>query len=420
MSNISKFRCLIIIVINSFLLISLTGCWSSHEAEEIAVIDIMGIDINEKGEYEITASIVKTYQIFSLTSKNNSDGKGENSLIISTTGKSIVQAISRLSSSIPKRLYFGHMNVLVLGNTFASEENLGQSLDYFKRENDFRPNMQLYVTKGKAKDIITTKPELKPTLGLEIRGMFATNRYATSSMVKDLSKFSEGLSSVSMEPYTGVLSTPIAKDKLAQTGKVEPIGQESSKSLIPQESREASLSLNETAVFKNGKLVGYLNKEETNGLLWLKGELVKDVIIAPCGNGSSKGNTSLTIRKVNTSISPEKSDSKISFHVDIHADGEISEITCSTPSISSNYLANLNRQAEGIIRKEIDDLFRKIKYDWNTDIIGFGDQFKRKYPEDWRGMVSSWKKDGFKNTDIDINIDFSITRFGLQKGTTSE
>ncbi|MBT2696753.1 Ger(x)C family spore germination protein [Bacillus sp. ISL-40] len=420
MSNISKFRCLIIIVINSFLLISLTGCWSSHEAEENAVIDIMGIDINEKGEYEITASIVKTYQIFSLTSKNNSDGKGENSFIISTTGKSIVQAISSLARTIPKRLYFGHMNVLVLGNTFASKENLEQSLDYFKRENDFRPNLQLYVTKGKAKDIITTKPELKPTLGLEIRGMFATNRYATSSMVKDLSKFSEGLSSVSMEPYTGVLSNSIANDKLAQTGKVEPIGQESSKSLIPQESREASLSLNETAVFKNGKLVGYLNKEETNGLLWLKGDLVKDVIIAPCGDGSSEGNTSLTIRKVNTSISPEKNDSKIAFHVDIHADGEISEITCSTPSISSNYLANLNRQVEGIVRKEIDDLFRKIKYDWNTDIIGFGDQFKRKYPEDWRGMASSWKKDGFKDTDIDINIDFSITRFGLEKGTTSE
>ncbi|MFP5106127.1 Ger(x)C family spore germination protein [Neobacillus sp. C211] len=420
MSNINKFRCLIIIVINSLLLISLTGCWSSHGAEENAVIDIMGIDINEKGEYEITASIVKTYQVFSLTSKNNSDGKGENSYIISTTGKSIVQAISRLARTIPKRLYFGHMNVLILGNTFASEKNLEQSLDYFKRENDFRPNLQLYVTKGKAKDIITTKPELKPTLGLEIRGMFATNRYDTSSMVKDISKFSEGLSSVSMEPYTGVLSTSIANDKLAQTGKVEPIGKESRKSLIPQESREASLSLNETAVFKSGKLVGYLNNEETNGLLWLKGDLVKDVIIAPCGDGSSEGNTSLIIRKVNTSISPEKNDSKIAFHVDIHADGEISEITCSTPSISSNYLANLNRQVEGIVRKEIDDLFRKIKYDWNTDIIGFGDQFKRKYPEDWRGMASSWKKDGFKDTDIDINIDFSITRFGLQKGTTSE
>jgi spore germination protein KC len=420
MSKTKKYKFLIIIILYSLFLISLTGCWSSHEAEENAVIDIMGIDLNEKGEYEITASIVKSYQIFSLTSKISSDEKGKNSFIISATGKSIVQAISRLASTLPKRLYFGHMNVLVLGNTFASEENLGQGLDYFKRENDFRPNMQLYVTKGKARDIVRTNPELKPTLGLEIRGMFTTNRYATSSMVKDLSKFSEALSSVSTEPYTGVLSSSSKNEELAQQGVIKPSAQESSTNLILQENREASLNLNETAVFKNGKLIGYLNKEETKGFLWLKGDLVNDVIIAPCGNRSSKGNTSLIIRKVNTSISPEKMDSKIALHVDIHADGEISEMTCPTPSISSTDLALLNQQVESIVKKEIDDFLKKTKYDWNTDIVGFGERINRKYPEDWRVMASSWKKDGFKGSDIDINIDFSITRFGLQKGTTSE
>lgn len=416
----NKFRLLKIIAITFLLIISLTGCWSSHEAEENAIIDIMGIDINEQGEYEITASIVKSYQIFSLTSKNDTEQKGDNSFIISATGKSIVQAISRLASTVPKRLYFGHMNVLVLGNTFASEENLGQGLDYFKRENDFRPNMQLYVTKGKASDIVRTNPELKPTLGLEIRGMFRTNRYATSAMVKDLSKFSEALSSFSTDPYTGVLSSASGNEDLAQKGVVVPIEQESSKSLTPQENRKASLSLNETAVFKNGKLVGYLNKEETKGLLWLKGDLVKDVIIVPCGNESGKGNTSLIIRKVNTSISSEKRDTKIDLDVDIHAKGEISEMTCPTPSISSADLAKLNQQVESIIKVEINDFLKKTKNDWNTDLVGFGDRINRKYPEDWRKMTSTWKKNGFKDTDIDINIDFSITRFGLQKGTTSE
>lgn len=312
------------------------------------------------------------------------------------------------------------MNVLVLGNTFASVENLEQSLDYFKRENDFRPNLQLYVTKEKAADIVRTNPELKPTLGLEIRGMFTTNRYATSAMVKDLSKFSEALGSGSMEPYTGVLSSTSRNADFAQSGVVEPIAQKGTNSLVPQENREGSLSLIETAVFKNGKLVGYLNKKETNGLLWLKGDLVKDVIIAPCGNGENNGNTSVIIRRVNTSITPVKSGSKVTLRVDTQADGEISEMTCATPSISSVDLANLNQQIEKIIKMEINDLLTKIKNDWNTDIVGFGDRINRKYPEDWREMASSWKKDGFKNTDIDINIDFSITRFGLQKGTTSE
>lgn len=419
MSKTSTYKFLIIFVIHSLLLFSLTGCWSSHEAEENAIVDIMGIDKNENGEYEITASIVKTYQIFSLTTKRSSDEKGENSYIISTTGKSIVQAISRLASSIPKRLYFGHMNVLVLGNTFASDEDMGPSLDFFKRENDFRPNIQLFVTKGKAKDIVSTTPELKPTLGLEIRGLFRANRYATSAMVKDLGKFSEAISSNAMEPYTGVLSSTIKNEDFAQEGKGKPFEKESGE-IVQQDNREASLRINETAVFKKGKLVGYLNKEETNGLLWLKGELVKDVIVVPCEYGSSKENTSLTIRKVHTSITPVKTDSGIVLHVDVNADGEINEMTCSTPSISSNNLANLNRKVEGIVRKDIDYLFRKIKYAWNTDIVGFGDRINRKYPEVWREMASPWNEDGFKNADIDIKIKFSITRFGLQKGTTSE
>jgi len=412
--NWNKF--LLKLVIYVLMLFSLTGCWSSHEIEENAVIDIMGVDKNEKGEYELTASIVKTYQIFSLTSKNSSDGKGENSYIISTSGRSIGEAISKLASTLPKRLYFGHMNVLVLGNTFAVEEDMRSSLDFFRRENDFRPNIQLFVTKGKAKDIVRTKPELKPTLGLEIRGMFQSNRYISSSMVKDISKFSDSLSNVSTEPYTGVLSSSGSDKDVPK--KPSGTSEKESGRINPQENVEASLSLNETAVFKKGKLVGYLDKEETNGLLWLKGELVKEVIIIPCGDGSSKGNTSLIIRKVNTTISPVKSDSKITLQVDIHADGEISEMTCSMPSISSSDLAKLNRRVEDNIRTEIDLLFRKIKYDWNTDLVGFGERINRQYPEDWRDMVSSWNKDGFKNADIDITIDFSTTRFGLQKGTT--
>lgn len=419
MSKMGMHKFIKIFVINSLLLISLTGCWSSHELEENAVIDIMGIDKNENGEYEITASIVRTYQIFSLTSKNNPDEKGENSLIISTTGKSIVQAISRLASTIPKRLYFGHMNVLVLGDSFASEENLDTSLDFFRRENDFRPNMQLYVTKGKAKEIVSTKPELKPTLGLEIRGKFMSNRYATSSMVKDLSKFSEALSSNSTEPYTGVLSSVIKKEDIAQEGKGG-LNEKVSREVVPHENRSAVLSLNETAVFKKGKLVGYLDKEETNGLLWLKGELVKDIIVAPCGNDSRNGNISVIIRNVNTSILPEKTDSKIALHVDVNADGEISEMTCSKGTISSSDLEKLNRQVELIVAKEINNFFKKVKYEWNTDIVGFGDRIYRKYPDDWRVLASTWNEDGFKNTDININIDFSMTRFGLQKGTTSE
>jgi spore germination protein KC len=173
-------------------------------------------------------------------------------------------------------------------------------------------------------------------------------------------------------------------------------------------------------VFKNGKLIGYLNKEETKGLLWLKGDLVKDVIVAPCGDELGKGTTSLIIRKVNTSISSEKSDSKIDLDVDIHAKGEISEMTCQTPSISSTDLAKLNQQVESIVKEEINDFLKKTKNEWNTDLVGFGERINRKYPEDWREMASTWKKNGFKDTDIDINIDFSITRFGLQKGITSE
>lgn len=398
------------------MLVSLTGCWSSHEIEENAVIDIMGIDKNELGEYELTASIVKTYQIFSLTSKNSSNGEGKNSYIISASGRSIMEAISKLAASLSKRLYFGHMNVLVLGNTFAVEEDMRSSLDFFRRENDFRPNIRLFVTKGKAKEIVRTKPKLRPTLGLEIRGMFQSNRYISTEMVKDISKFSELLSNASTEPYTGVLSSSGNNKGVLK----EPLNLSKKESRIvnPQDNVEASLSLNETAVFKKGKLVGYLDKEETNGLLWLKGALVKNVIIVPCGAGSSNGNTSLIIRKVNTAISPEKSDSKITLHVDIYADGEISEMTCSSQSISSSDLAKLNRQVEDNIRTEIDHLFRKIKYSWNTDLVGFGERINRKYPEEWRDMVSTWNTDGFKNTDIDITIDFSITRFGLQKGTT--
>ncbi|MDR4949806.1 Ger(x)C family spore germination protein [Neobacillus cucumis] len=389
--------------------ISLTGCWSSKEPNNLAVLNVMGVDLNETGQFELTALIVKPQSPFLQSS--GSSGKNQE-LIEMGKGRSLLEAMSQLSTSISKQIYLGHVQVVIFGEKAASE-SMKESLDFLRRENDFRPNMKLLITKGKASDIISTPTQLKTPLGSEILNSIRTKKLSMTNMVLNLSQFTEALTMKMNDPITGEIS--LAQEKGIQVEQeVSGTNQDTKKSETDKKQNSNGFSIQGTAVFRRAHLMGWLNKMETRGVLWINGKLENDVLVLNCPSKES-GTISLKIKRTTSQLSPQLVNGKPKMNVNIKVDGDIGQITCQNVNLSSDELEEMNRQLKGTIMQEVTQTFAKVKQDWQADIFNFGESIYRKYPKEWKEISPNWRSGGLKEMPVNLKVITNISRYGLRE-----
>ncbi|WP_318505305.1 Ger(x)C family spore germination protein [Bacillus sp. T3] len=394
----------IIICLCFLITLLLSGCWSSTEIHEMAITNIIGIDVNDAGEYEVTAVLVRPSSLFSTVSNEKMFGDNQNKFLIETaTGKTIFKAMNQLSNSISEKIYVGHMETVIFGEK-AAREKMQPALDYFHRENGFRPNIILLIAEGNAADVIRTSPKFNPSLGLEILDFTKANRNVSSNLIKDISQFMKEYSRNTSDPVTGVL-TSAEKLKIQAEGEKQHLDTNQQKQL-------KVASLDGTAVFKEGKLKGFLNEEETRGLLWILGDLQNDVIVLDCGNKTDE-NVSIIARNTETQFIPDTDKNTMTVKMNVEAD--IGEITCSNLKLDSTQLNKLNQQLEEQIVKEANTVLNKAQKQWQTDIFAFGEVIYRTDPKKWNEFAPKWRKGGLKNLKVNIKVHANISRYGLHK-----
>ncbi|MBO1512448.1 Ger(x)C family spore germination protein [Metabacillus bambusae] len=399
--------CLILL----FLLPLLSGCWSSREIDNLAIINVLGIDQNEVGEYVISTVIANQSDPTSTSSANDSKSSGSNSSIIKTaTGKSIHEAMGVISSSTSKRIYLGHVNNIIFGENVALK-SMEESLDYFRRENDFRPNINVLVTKGLAADIVKIKPELQTNLGFTIRDIINENRYVPTAMGRDISQFMKALSSNTVDPFTTEIG--IVNNTEQPVEQVSP-NSSTDKEKKSNQNEKSDIGIKGTAVFKGGNLAGWLDERETRGLLWVQGEVDTGIVVLSC-DGEDNGVVSLGIGKSNSKLIPKISKDKVSMTVSLDVNAEIRSVSCLNLKMDTSQIERLNKRLENLVKQEVMSAISKAKDQWQTDIFGFGEVIYRNNPKKWDQMSKQWRTSGLKNMGVQVKVTGNISGYGLQE-----
>jgi spore germination protein KC len=375
------------------------------EIHDLAIVNTMGIDINDSGEFEITTVIVKPSSLFPKSVGGTSDSKQNKYLIETATGQTVFDAMSKLSKSVPGNMYVGHMDVVVFGEKAAREKML-PAIDFISRANEFRPNIFLLVTKGKAADIVTTSPVFCKTIGLEVKNLTNMNRFVATKMVKDISKFREALTSNTTDPVTAVL-TSSNKLGIQTKGEVQ-------ENHYLQKEAPPVISLDGTAVFRKGNLKGFLNEEETRGLLWINGDLKREIIVLKSERNKNQ-KISVLIKNSKSQLMPEISGHGTKMIVKTFVEADIGDITCPSLHLDSNEMNRLNQQLEEIIKIEEQSVLVKAQKQWQTDIFGFGKTIYRNQPRVWDLMAPNWRNGGLKDMEVDLKVEANISRYGLLK-----
>jgi spore germination protein KC len=109
----------------------LTGCWDRVELNDVALIRGIGLDQKEDNRIEVTVEIAIP-QIQSGSEGGGGSGGGGQTLIRTGQGVTIADALEQLTKRIPRKVFWGNSEVIVIGEKLA-EEGIRDQIDFFIR-----------------------------------------------------------------------------------------------------------------------------------------------------------------------------------------------------------------------------------------------------------------------------------------------
>lgn len=365
-------------------LFMLTGCWNYRELNELAIATGIAIDQSEDG-YEISVLIANAKKA-QVSAK---EGESQTS-VYSEKGKTITEALKNINLKLSKEIYIGHLSVIVINEQIA-KEGLYPILDYFLREPESSKRFYSIIAKGcKSKDVISVLSPLEsfPSQNLYFNIKNSTNSQGVSPGIT-FSKFIENILKSGAEPF---LPTVIVEgDALKATDSDD----------LQKSVPSANLKLDTIAIFKEDKLLGYADQDESRGI---------DLINGKVGNttASFKYNNhyiSINLSEIKVKKDIDIIDNKIVASVRLQGIASIKEIPGNENLIDKEVIKDIEKKVEeeinNIIEKGLDCCLKKYK----SDIFGFGNLLYKKNPKYFEKIKHNWNEllNDIK-TEVDVKI----------------
>jgi spore germination protein KC len=391
-----KITIFIIIIFSLFL----TGCWDLQEPEKLGLVTLIGLDITEDNQIRMVVQEMTQQKQASGTVLGEMGSSSQVKLheVIAPT---IPEATQKMASIDFHRTYYQHANALILSEELVRSIGVNPLIDSWERSSEIRRTMWLLIAKkGQFESIFNTNVEAGTDTGKaikEIIGNKSTNSYLTANTLTD---FLTLVWEKGSEPYTAGISLidiPVYEEK--KTGGIK------------NESNSYDLSIYDTAVFKNLKMVGWMDEKESMGLLWATGG-IKGGTITTKFKGKS---LALRISDASTSVKPLIDNGKMVVEINIKLTSSIIQSQANIDYEDCEVIQKVEEAQAVEIKKEINAVFEKSKI-LGSDVFGFGNYFYGKYTDEWKKIGADWNNN-FQNIELKINVKSTVNHIGLSRKT---
>jgi spore germination protein KC len=378
----------------------LSSCWSKKELTDLAIVAAIGIDKNEEGRYVGTLQIINPGNVAGGM-QGGGGVQGPPVSVVKGTGDSIVELSRRTSRKLSRRLYYAHTNLVVISEDLAKEESISNILDPFERDAEFRSTAIIVIAQGsKASDIVKV--------------LTAIDKIPANKVIKTL-KFTEKTwgenISVNMKDAINTLVSP-GKELVVSGFRLSGDDNKGGKIDNTQQTEPSSLlNAGSLAIFKNGKLVEWIDGETARGSVFLLDKL-NATAIAVKWKGKDEAIVYELIRQKTTVMAKMKK-GKPRVSIEVHAEGNIGEARVPIDLTNPDVLLKIEKEIEKEIKKEISMAVKQAQKN-KSDIFGFGDALHRTNPKEWKKMAAKWNDVYFPEVKTDIVVDAFIRRTGLR------
>jgi len=393
MQGVYLMKIFILSLILIFVFVLFTGCWDWEELNNVTIVSGIGLDqAEEPGKILLTAQVIRPAALSgsggeSGGTRSGGEGSAETQAVrvLTTTGETVFQAVRKLSTQASNRLLLSHLQVIVISRE-AAEQGIYDFIDFFARDPEPRLDIRVLVAEKEAGEIMRHPVGVKSIPALCLYR--AVQTAALNALAPDITMQE---ANIRLASETIELIAPIAK--IYQEKEID--GE-----------KETRVDIAGTAVFRGDKMVGTLNQQESRGLLWILGEVKTGIIVTE----HAEGKQSLEIVKAQSKITPEIRDNELVVKIAVDVTSNLGDQQCSKNLTDPVMIASLEEKQTAEIKKEISGAVKKAQ-ELKADIFGFGDEFRRKYPEQWKKLEQHWAK-LFPGIKIELEIKSRIKASG--------
>lgn len=363
----------------------LTGCWDNVDLIDINIVTALGIDKSEDGKIIVTVQVIEPAALQSTSSSQGKGGMAQPKPVFvkSYKGETISDALISMKAVVDKRLFLSTLQVIILGEKLC-REGINEALDFLHRDYQVEYLADVLVARGcSPEDILKIQPEMDAIPAMYIKGTIENTKLRAKVKRTML-----------IELFKDV------KNKCRQIT----IGQ------ITKEN-EKTVKAEGTAVFKDGKLVGWLNQYETRGFLFATDKVESTVVTIPVASGKM----SIQVLNSNGKIDVKfKNSQPYRLSIYVNLEGNIAEYTGKGVLSSQQDIHMLQKALSEEVKKEIAMAIRKAQKEYSSDIFGFGKIVHKYHPQYWKQIMDQWN-DIFSQLPVDIVVNLKIRRSGLIK-----
>jgi len=396
------YGCILITIIGLFS----SGCWDQRELEDRRLILAVAIDRADQGlgpegkdmsqaETFVQPHGSKQYrlslQILDIEpSKNGNVGAPKGVIspyVISNTGESIFEMLRDMLGQVDQPLWFEHIQTIMISEAAARQGGLQPMIDLFRRDPEMRWGTKILITHGEARPLL----DYQPPSG-EPSGIFIAN----------------SLRLYRKNPHVPGWHTDVGDITQSMDNK--------SRVLMARiELVDNVVKLGGMAIFKKGKLVGYVDEYVTKGGKLLSGIEKSAIITAECSEHPGK----IIVFELfhhDTKLIPHLHGENIYYTLDIAMSGNVGEAQCGRQHNLMD--AGEIHKIEKLIAEEVK---RNALYTFHTyqklqvDASVFGAKLKAHEPGVWEKVKDRWNDEVFPTVSLLVSVNVVIENIGEHK-----
>lgn len=366
----------------------LTGCFDYYELNNVAICTGLAIDKYED-KYEVTYLISNAKK----TEVSAKDGEA-GTTTYNGVGVTVQDAINDLKLKMPFEPYNGHLIVAVISDEVA-RDGIDKVMDLLARDTESRDFFYMLLANGsKARDI------------LEIISPLSS--FPSQTIAYDVETSSENSSLVYKITYNEFLYNFLEEGKEPVLNSVSILGdldKGSDEKTLSSTVPKATIKINNFGVFKNNKLLGFADGDETRGINLLTDNASNFYVKTSCLDSH-----------IVSYVESMKSDTKIDLdnnkvNVKISGNATIMEVNCDLdledPKVIQDIGNDINEEITNIINKAAFLVQKK----YNSDVLGYGMQVHKKDFKKWKEVKDDWDNI-FKNLEITSDVNINVKTKG--------
>lgn len=368
-----------VIVWTSCMLVLLSGCWDLRYLDKLGVVLAIGIDDDPSGnsKMQITVQVVLPQNV-AAESKGGLGGTAVTT--VTDTGDTLFEAIRKMANKTSRRLFFSHTQMLIIGEGIA-KQGIYPLLDLIERNPDIRTDILVSIARDvTAQQILQTTTQMESIPTNQIHDMLINyqNAYAMdyAVYVKDLVRIAGTGTQQIVLPSIKIVGDQKTGSTMENVNSIPP---------------ETYPVMSTMAVFRDGKLIGFLKPKESRGLSWLEEKVQSTVIKLACPN--SVGYLMVEVRDTSNRYKVKKTkDGKPVVQINLALEGSIQEITCPDLRVRDETLLILvGDLTSQVVKEELKATIHKLQKEYKTDALGWGKEIYMQQPALWKKIEADWK-----------------------------